>query len=188
MKKLAFVLAASFIASASFTQVVMIPGTKYPFYSDIIKFTDGTDDDVAGLGGVWEIVSLNKHINWDLIPIPLNEKLVQQNLLKSLNALRKQYGIAPLKLSSEISNNLKYSVETQSNIIDTWGCYGFFNQFNIVQQFENREEKFCDYQFDVMSITPELFFTMINPKATIVGFYYKQNEQETSYIFKVYIK
>jgi len=39
-----------------------------------------------------------------------------------------------------------------------------------------------------MSITPELFFTMINPKATIVGFYYKQNEQETSYVFKVYIK
>ena len=97
MKKLVFVLAASFIASASFTQVVMIPGTKYPFYSDIIKFTDGTDDDVAGLGGVWEIVSLNKHINWDLIPIPLNEKLVQQNLLKSLNAFRKQYGKKPLK-------------------------------------------------------------------------------------------
>ena len=85
MKKLAFVLAASFIASASFTQVVMIPGTKYPFYSDIITFTDGTDDKVAGLGGVWEIVPLNKNIKWNPSPIPLNEKLVQQNLLKSLN-------------------------------------------------------------------------------------------------------
>ena len=188
MKKLILSLIFAVVAVISLSQTTMIPGTKYPFYSDIIKFTDGTDDDVAGLGGVWEIVSLNKHINWDLIPIPLNEKLVQQNLLKSLNALRKQYGIAPLKLSSEISNNLKYSVETQSSIIDTWGCYGFFYQFNFVQQFENREEKFCDYQFDVMSITPELFFTMINPKATIVGFYYKQNEQETSYVFKVYIK
>ena len=188
MKKLAFVLAASFIASASFTQVVMIPGTKYPFYSDIIKFTDGTDDDVAGLGGVWEIVPLNKNIKWNPSPIPLNEKLVQQNLLKSLNAFRKQYGKKPLKLSSEISNDLKYSVETNSSIIDTWGCYGFFNDFNIVQQFENREEKFCDYQFDVMSIGSELFFTMINSKATVVGFYYKQNKQESTYNFNVYIK
>ena len=86
------------------------------------------------------------------------------------------------------SNDLKYSVETNSSIIDTWGCYGFFNDFNIVQQFENREEKFCDYQFDVMSIGSELFFTMINSKATVVGFYYKQNKQESTYNFKVYIK
>ncbi len=76
----------------------MIPGTKYPFYSDIIKFTDG---DVNGLAA-WEIVSLYKHIKWNPSPIPLNEKLVQQNLLKSLNAFRKQYGKKPLKLSSEI--------------------------------------------------------------------------------------
>ena len=176
------------VAVISLSQTTMIPGTKYPFYSDIITFTDGTDDKVAGLGGVWEIVPLNKNIKWNPSPIPLNEKLVQQNLLKSLNAFRKQYGKKPLKLSSEISNDLKYSVETNSSIIDTWGCYGFFNDFNIVQQFENREEKFCDYQFDKMSITSELFFTMINSKATVVGFYYKQNKQESTYNFKVYIK
>ncbi len=39
-----------------------------------------------------------------------------------------------------------------------------------------------------MSITSELFFTMINSKATVVGFYYKHNKQESTYIFKVYTK
>jgi hypothetical protein len=184
MKNLFLSLIFALVAVISLTQPILIPGTKYPFYSDIIKFTDG---DVNGLPA-WEIVSLNKHIKWNPSPVPLNEKLVQQNLLKSLNAFRKQYGKKPLKLSSEISNDLKYSVETNSSIIDTWGCYGYYNEFNIVQQFENREEKFCDYQFDVMSIGSELFFTMINSKATVVGFYYKQNKQESTYIFKVYIK
>ena len=182
MKKIVFALAASVMVTVASSQVVNVPGTDYPFYSDIITFQD------SELNNLIEIVSLNKYINWEVEPPVLNEILVQQNLLKSLNALRKQYGIAPLKLSSEISNNLKYSVETQSCIIDTWGCYGFFNEFNFVQQFKNREEKFCDYQFDVMSIGSELFFTMINSKATVVGFYYKQNKQESSYIFKVYIK
>ena len=184
MKNLFLSAIFALVAVISLSQTTMIPGTKYPFYSDIITFTDG---DVNGLAA-WEIVPLNKNIKWNPRPIPLNEKLVQQNLLKSLNAFRKQYGKKPLKLSSEISNDLKYSVETNSSIIDTWGCYGFFNNFNIVQQFENREEKFCDYQFDVMSIGSELFFTMINSKATVVGFYYKQNKQESTYIFKVYIK
>ena len=184
MKNLFLSAIFALVAVISLSQTTMIPGTKYPFYSDIITFTDG---DVNGLAA-WEIVPLNKNIKWNPSPIPLNEKLVQQNLLKSLNAFRKQYGKKPLKLSSEISNDLKYSVETNSSIIDTWGCYGFFNDFNIVQQFENREEKFCDYQFDVMSIGSELFFTMINSKATVVGFYYKHNKQESTYIFKVYIK
>jgi len=184
MKNLILSAIFALVAVISLSQITMIPGTKYPFYSDIIKFTDG---DVNGLAA-WEIVSLNKNIKWNPSPIPLNEKLVQQNLLKSLNAFRKQYGKKPLKLSSKISNDLKYSVETNSSIIDTWGCYGYFNEFNIVQQFENREEKFCDYQFDVMSIGSELFFTMINSKATVVGFYYKQNKQESTYNFNVYIK
>ena len=185
MKNLILSAIFASVSVISLSQPILIPGTKYPFYSDIITFIDS---DINGGLPVWEIVPLNKNIKWNPSPIPLNEKLVQQNLLKSLNAFRKQYGKKPLKLSSEISNDLKYSVETNSSIIDTWGCYGFFNEFNIVQQFENREEKFCDYQFDVMSIGSELFFTMINSKATVVGFYYKHNKQESTYIFKVYIK
>ena len=182
MKKLAFVLAASFIANVATSQVVTVPGTDYPFYSDIIKFQD------SDLYGFTEIVSLNKHINWEVEPPVLNEILVQQNLLKSLNALRKQYGRKPLKLSNEISNNLKKSIETNSSIIVTWATYGTFNEFNYVRQFENKEAKFCDYFFDVMSITSELFFELINSKATNVGFYYKHNKQDSTYDFAVYIK
>jgi hypothetical protein len=182
MKKIVFALAASVMVTAASSQVVTVPGTDYPFYSDIIKFQDSELNDLI------EIVSVNKYINWDLIPIPLNEKLVQQNLLKSLNALRKQYGRKPLKLSNEISNNLKKSIETNSSIIVTWTTYGTFNEFNYVHQFKNKEAKFCDYLFDVMSITSELFFELINSNATNVGFYYKHNEQDSTYTFAVYIK
>jgi len=182
MKKLAVLFVASIVASISFTQVVMIPGTEYPFYSDIIKFQD------SDLYGLTEIVSVNKHINWNVAPPVLNEILIQQNLLKSINIVRKQYGKKPLKLNDEISNNLKKSFETNSSVINTWTTYGTFNEFNYVRQFENKEVKFCDYLFDVMSITPELFFELIDSKATIVGFYYKHNKQDTTYDFAVYIK
>jgi len=181
MKKLAFALAASFIANVATSQVVTVPGTDYPFYSDIIKFQD------SELNNFIDIVPVNKYINWSVAPPVLNEILVQQNLLKSLNSLRKQYGRKPLKLNSEISNNLKKSIETNSSIIVTWTAYGTFNDFNYVHQFENKEAKFCDYLFDVMSITSELFFELINSKATNVGFYYKHNKQDTTYTFAVYI-
>ena len=62
MKKLFLSAIFALVAVISLSQTTMIPGTKYPFYSDIITFTDGTDDKVAGLGGVWEIVPLNKNI------------------------------------------------------------------------------------------------------------------------------
>jgi len=51
MKNLFLSAIFAVVAVISLSQTTMIPGTKYPFYSDIIKFTDGTDDDVAGLGG-----------------------------------------------------------------------------------------------------------------------------------------
>ena len=54
MKKLILSLIFALVAVISLSQTTMIPGTKYPFYSDIITFTDGTDDKVAGLGGVWD--------------------------------------------------------------------------------------------------------------------------------------
>jgi hypothetical protein len=170
------------VAFTNNAQVLLIPGTQYPFYSDIIKFQE------SDLYGLTEIVSVNKYINWNIAPPLLNEKLVQQNLLKSINIVRKQYGRKPLKLNSEISNNLKKSIETNSSIINTWTTYGTFGEFNYVRQFENKEAKFCDYLFDVMSITPELFNELINSKATSVGFYYKHNKQDTTYDFAVYIK
>lgn len=165
------------------SQIITVPGTDYPFYSDIIKFK--TSDKYEGM---YEVTPIDNHINLSSTPIVLNEKLVQQNLLKSLNELRKQYGKKPLKLDSSTSSRLSNSFTNNSSVGPiTWSTYASFNSFNYVRNFQNKEEKFCDYLFDVMSITPELFFELIDTNAKTVGFYYNQNSIDETFDFVISI-
>ena len=165
-------------------QIITVPGTQYPFYSDIIKFKQSETYD-----GFLEIYPIDKYVNLSSTPPVLNEKIIQQNLLKSLNALRKQYGKKPLKLNSTISSRLKSAVINETSIGEiTWTTYASFNSFNYVRNFQNKEEKFCDYLFDVMSVTPELFLELIDSNAKEVGFYYNQNTSDKTYDFVISIK
>jgi hypothetical protein len=165
-------------------QIITVPSTQYPYYSDIIKFEQSTT-----YVGMLEITPIDKRINLSATPPVLNEKLVQQNLLNSLNILRKQYGKKPLKLNSNISARLKNAVINETSIGEiTWTTYASFNSFNYVRNFQNKEEKFCDYLFDVMSVTPELFLELIDSNAKEVGFYYKQNSIDKTFDFIVYVK
>jgi hypothetical protein len=184
MKKLLISVIFTIVAFASNAQVITVPGTQYPFYSDIIKFEQSNT-----YVGMLEITPIDKYVKLSATPPVLNEKLVQQNLLKSLNVLRKQYGKKPLKLNSTISSRLKNAIvnETSTGEI-TWTTYASFNSFNYVRNFHNKEEKFCDYLFDVMSVTPELFLELINSNAKEVGFYYNQNSVDKTYDFVICIK
>jgi hypothetical protein len=164
-------------------QVITVPNTNYPFYSDIIKFKN-SDTYV----GMYEITPIDNHINLSSTPKVLDEKLVQKNLLKSLNELRKQYGKKPLRLDPNISARLSKSVTNNTNIGPiTWATYASFNSFNYVRNFQNKEQKFCDYLFDVMSITPELFLELIDTNAKTVGFYYDQNYSDKTFDFIISI-
>jgi hypothetical protein len=165
-------------------QIITVPGTQYPFYSDIIKFEQSNT-----YVGMLEIAPIDKYVKLSATPLILNEKLVQQNLLKSLNVLRKQYGKKPLKLNSTISSRLKSAIINETSIGEiTWTTYASFNSFNYVRNFQNKEEKFCDYLFDIMSVTPELFLELINSNAKEVGFYYNQNSVDKTYDFVICIK
>jgi hypothetical protein len=165
------------------SQIITIPGTDYPFYSDIIKFKNSDTYE-----GMYDVTPIDKHINLSSTPIVLNEKLVQQNLLSSLNTLRKQYGRKPLKLDPSISNRLGKSVTNNTSVGPiTWATYASFNSFNYVRNFQNKEQKFCDYLFDIMSITPELFLELIDTNAKTVGFYYSQNYSDKTFDFIISI-
>jgi hypothetical protein len=165
------------------SQIITVPGTNYPFYSDIIKFKNSDKYE-----GMYDVTPIDNHVNLSSTPIVLNEKLVQQNLLSSLNTLRKQYGRKPLKLDPNISNRLGKSVTNNYSIGPiTWSTYASFNSFNYVRNFQNREQKFCDYLFDVMSITPELFLELIDTNAKTVGFYYNQNSIDKTFDFIISI-
>jgi hypothetical protein len=182
MKKLV-VFIAVFVSSISFTQVIHVPGTHYPYYSDIIKFQDSKE--FNGL----EILPVDKNVNLQTKPIILNQDLIQKNMIKSINAFRKQYGKKSLKLNDQISKNLSNSIRNQQPIDRiTWSTIGFFNDFNYVRNFENKELKFCDLFLDLMSIDSDLFFELINSNATEFGFYYRQDRQDTSYDFAIYIR
>lgn len=184
MKKLFLSAIIAVVAFTSIAQVVTIPGTNYPFYSDIIKFKQSETYD-----GFLEIYPIDKYVSLTATPPVLNEKLVQQNLLKSLNALRKQYGRKPLKLNTSISSRLNTAMVTGNGIGEiTWTTYASFNSFNYVRNFQNKEEKFCDYLFDVMSVTPELFLDLIDSNAKEVGFYYNHNTDDKTYDFVISIK
>jgi hypothetical protein len=182
MKKLAFIFVLGFISN-SFSQVIHVPGTHYPYYSDIIKFQDSKE--FNGL----EILPADKNVNLQAKPIILNQELIRKNMIKSINAFRKQYGKKSLKLNDQISKNLSNSFRNQQPIDRiTWSTIGFFNDFNYVRNFENKELKFCDLFFDLMSIDSDLFSELINSNATEFGFYYRQDREDTQYNFAIYIR
>jgi hypothetical protein len=108
-------------------------------------------------------------------------------MLKSINRLRAEYGRRPVKLSKEICDEMKKVSERNPINYITWATYGFYSDFNYVRHFENREEKFCDFLFDIMSVTPELFLELINKDATEMGFYYSQNEEDRTYGFNIFL-
>lgn len=184
MKSLCYnIVCSALITNTIYSQVLMVPETNLPFYSDIIKFRD-SDEYI----GNWDILPINKSTNLELEPIIPNQNLIRKNMLKSINRLRAEYGRRPVKLSKEICDEMnKVSEQNPINYI-TWTTYGFFTDFNYVRHFENKEEKFCDFLFDIMSVTPELFLELINKDATEMGFYYSQNEKDRTYEFNIFLR
>lgn len=182
MKKLV-VFVSMFVSSVLFSQIIKVPGTQYPFYSDIIKFQD------SEYNGMLEILPISKYTNLQSTPPVLDSKLIQKNMIVSINTFRKEYGKKPLKLNNQISKSLTNSIQNQQPIDGiTWSTNGFFYEFNYVKQFQNKELKFCDFFFDLMSTDSDLFFELINSNATEFGFYYHQSNEEKTYDFAIYIR
>ena len=177
------------IKSIAFSQVITVPGTEHPFYSDIIKFQDTDFTMFGGEGEFLEIVPKDNTIDLTAKDIILNETLVSNNILKSLNEFRSQYGKKPLKVNNKISLNLEHAI-MYGDYVDgvTSARYAPYWTFNYVRNFENRESKFCDYLFDSMAVDADQFLELIRDDAKEVGFFYIQYENDRTYNFIIYIK
>ena len=70
------------IKSIAFSQVITVPGTEYPYYSDIIKFQDTDFTMLGGESEFLEIVPKDNTIDLTAKDIILNETLVSNNILK----------------------------------------------------------------------------------------------------------
>lgn len=182
MKKVFFITTV-FISVACFSQIVKVPGTEYPFYSDIIKFQDSEYEDML------EIIPANKDVNLSAAPPELDSKIIEKSILNAVNSFRKQYGRKPVKFSKAISSNLSNALLNDEPFDKlSWSTLGFFYEFNYVGHFKNKEEKFCDFLLDVMSVDSDNFLELIAAEAKEVGFLYKQDEIESQYEFAIYIR
>lgn len=175
----------TFITNA---QVVTIPGTNYPFYSDVFKFEQSEYENFL------ELVPLDKRIDLTATPPVLNEGIIRANMVDAINRLRAQYGVKPIKynktLSADINAYISYGIPSALNGygVLTRTEYGTFQTFNYVRNFQNKEAKFCDMLLDEASLNEDTFLQLINPKATVIGFCYSQNLSDRTYEFSLCIK
>jgi hypothetical protein len=188
MKKLFLSAIFAITSFTSNSQVVFIPETNYPFYSDVFRFEQSEYENFL------ELVPLDKRINLAATPIILNEGVVRANMIDAINRLRAQYGVKPIKynktLSADINAYVTRGIPATLNGagVLTRTEYGTFQTFNYVRNFQNKEAKFCDMLLDEASLNKDTFLQLINPKATIVGFCYSQNIQDKTYEFNLCIK
>lgn len=156
--------------------------TNSQFKSDLIKF--------EVVDSMWiRITPIHDVVDSVLINEGLNQDEVSSNVITVLNQLRKEYGSNELTLSQNISDELSGSFEYGLPLDGiTWSSIGFFNEYNYISIFENRELAFLRYELDVMCIDKDLFAEIINPNATQVGFYFNQNVEEQSYELAIYVK
>ena len=183
MKNLFLSVIFATIAFVSNAQVVTVPGSKYPFYSDIISFKQSEYNDLI------EIVPINK-VDLNATPIVLNEGAVRANMVDAINRLRSQYGVKPLKYSKSLAASI-HLWKTDGIPFDgpiTYSEYSTFLSFNYVRNFSNKEEKFCDMIFDLQCYDEESLLQLINPNSTIIGFNYSQNPIDQTYSITISIK
>jgi hypothetical protein len=177
-----FIIYLAFVSPA-FNQHVLIPGTNYPFLSEIITFKSDTIDLFI------QISPVDSTIDLSAVPPVMDQEFIRKQLIYSLNAFRKKYGKKPLKYSLEISDNLAYVFENQAPISGlTWSTYATFREYNYLRNFKNKEARFCDLLMDNMSVTAELFKELIKDDAKEAGFYFKENQIDRTYDFAIYVK
>lgn len=177
-----FIIYLAFVSPA-FNQHILIPGTNYPFLSEIITFKGDTSDIFI------QIFPVDSTIDLSAVPPVMDQEFIRKQLIYSLNSFRKKYGKKPLKYSLEISDNLAYVFENQAPISGlTWSTYATFMEYNYVRNFKNKEARFCDLLMDNMSVTAELFHELIKDNAKEAGFYFKQNPFDRTYDFAIYVR
>ena len=188
MKRLFLSVIFAVVAFASNSQVVTIPNTNYPFYSDVFKFEQSEYENFL------ELVPLDRRIDLIAIPPVLNEGVVRSNMLAAVNRLRAQYGVKPIKYSKTLSADVNaYVTYGKPSTLNGYGVltrteYGTFQTFNYVRNFQNKEAKFCDMLLDESSLDEDTFLQLINPKATVIGFCYTQDNTDKTYDFNLCIK
>jgi hypothetical protein len=180
MKNLVVLCVSLVMTLNSFGQTLNVPGTDYPYNSDIITFV--RMDTLT-----YDIIPLN---NDSLtIQVELDESYIRENFINSLNKFRSEYGSSPLVLNTTISSSLESSIVYGTPLDGhTWSTYGLFTEYGYVSNFDNKEEKFCDYLIDVMSIGTDLFKELISPNATEFGVYFRQNIDDRTFDFIIYVK
>ena len=153
------------------------------FKSDIITYVDNGDWAI-------KIIPLQEDKTSPITEYGLNQQLVIESVLTSINNLRSENGVSELTFSNEISDYL-----TTSNLNDlplsqgfTWGTYGLFSEYGFIAHFENKELKFCDYLLDVMSLDSDLFSDLTNPSSKTVGVFFSQNYSDKTYNFMILVK
>lgn len=167
----------------SFCQNRLISGTKYPFLSEIIKIKGDTSDFFI------EVTPFDTTINLAAEPPILDQELICNYLIYSLNSFRRKYGKKPLQLSIEISENLRYVFEEKASITGlTWSTYATFSDYNYVQNTKSKEARFCDFLMDIMSVTSELFLELISEHVKEAGFYFKENLEDHTYEYAIYLR
>lgn len=119
----------------------------------------------------------------------LNEDSINTKFVSVVNQLRKEYGVGEVSLNQQINNDFISTYEYGLPFAGfTWTTLGFFYEYNYISIFQDRESAFIRYNLDVMCVDKDLFNELMNPNATQVGFYFKQNHEEQSLDFAIYIK
>jgi phosphorylcholine metabolism protein LicD len=103
-----FIIYVAFVSPA-FNQHRLIPGTNYPFLSEIITFKCDTSDFFI------QIFPVDSTIDLSAVPPEMDQEFIRKQLISSLNSFRKKSGKKPLKYSLEISDNLAYVFEKQAS-------------------------------------------------------------------------
>ena len=180
MKKLILttlsLLVSLFVSSQELAQ------TNPKFKSDLITF--------EVINTMWiKVDPIYNVVDSVLMTEGLNEDSVRSKFVNVVNQLRKDYGVGEVTLSQQINNDFISTYEYGQPFNGfTWTALGFFYEYNNISIFEDRESSFIRYQLDFMCITEDLFNELVNPNATQVGFYFKQNIEEQSLNFAIYIK
>lgn len=177
-----FIIYLTFVSPA-YNQYKLIPGTNYPFLSEIIQFKGDSSDLFI------QIYPIDSTLDLSAMPPVMDQEFIRKQLIYSLNSFRKKYGKKPLKYSLEITENLTSVFENQESISGlTWSTYATFREYNYVRNFNNKEAKFCDFLMDNMSVTAELFKELIKDDAKEAGFYFKENPIDRTYDFAIYVR
>ena len=182
MKRIIFLVITLVILFNVYSQTLNTPNLQTRFKSDIITYVYSDD---------WfDIIPLQEDKSAPITEYGLNYQLFVENILVSINNFRREYGLDMLTLSDEISNYLTVSNLNGLPLSEgfTWGTYGVFAEYGYVSHFENKELKFSDYLFDVMSLDDDLFNDLINPLAKTIGVFFSQNYSDKTYDFMVLVK